>query len=291
MCGVETISGRFATVTVLNHGHAGSIFYLEGPTYDEIRLGRCSQPVEYNSVVLIPQLVSMENCDGMVAEVEDIFGSRGWAWYPRPAYERFRIPEMSDHAQSILDRTLREKLLPFVKEHLPGVERSFWEKSKVQNDAYGPDASITTVPLRFSDMEPAINRYAVGGTFAPHSDKLALTLNVLLSTDGAFAGGGTEFWIEPNTSESDAPDVLIEPKQGCGLVFNGRVLHAGREVTEGLRHLLVASFSIMAPEMLNEQQASFHRTKLGKARSENAATDLPGQKRAVSTAAHSENTS
>lgn len=45
--------------------------------------------------------------------------------------------------------------------------------------------------LRHSEHEPAINRYGVGGNFAPHRDKQALTVNVLLRAGDAFEGGGT----------------------------------------------------------------------------------------------------
>lgn len=117
-------------------------------------------------------------------------------------------------------------------------------------------------------QEPAVNRYTAGGCFETHTDKHALTVNVLLHDGGlngdAFDGGGTAFFREdedttqklrrearlrrrPYTFAStveDAPTVVIHPHAGVGVVFSGEIKHAGRAVTAGLRHVLVASFSI-----------------------------------------------
>ena len=101
------------------------------------------------------------------------------------------------------------------------------------------DCAVTAL----TPKEPAINRYSAGGFFEPHKDKHALTLNVLLDS-GAFKGGGTAFWDEDSSSSADAPTLTVEPAAGVGVVFNGAVKHAGRSVTEGVRHVLVASFSI-----------------------------------------------
>lgn len=108
----------------------------------------------------------------------------------------------------------------------------------------------------------------MGGCFETHTDKHALTVNILLDGGGtngeAFEGGGTAFFREdedkaqqlrraarlrrrPYTFAStveDAPTVVVHPNPGVGVVFSGEVKHAGRAVTAGLRHVLVASFSI-----------------------------------------------
>ena len=88
---------------------------------------------------------------------------------------------------------------------------------------------------------------------------MALTVNVLLSS-GTFEGGGTAFWREDSVTDSlfrkaghaqyedgstDAPTLSVQPAgAGVGVLFNGSVKHAGRAVTSGVRHVLVASFSI-----------------------------------------------
>ena len=135
---------------------------------------------------------------------------------------------------------------------------------------------MTVQHYKFSDSEPTINRYNKGGKFPPHRDALSLTISIVLSDD--FTGGGTLFWEEfdgltitdnitnsndnvkygnddggnsiipehaVNRKESIKPCICVLPKIGVGCIFNGTVKHAGRAVTEGVRHLLVASFSIV----------------------------------------------
>jgi hypothetical protein len=104
--------------------------------------------------------------------------------------------------------------------------------------------------------------YSRGGFFEPHRDKHALTVNVLLGSAGdAFDGGGTAFWMEEQgareedgggggiggkqrAAESQRPTLSLHPLAGVGVIFSGTVKHAGMAVTRGVRHVLVASFSI-----------------------------------------------
>ena len=74
-------------------------------------------------------------------------------------------------------------------------------------------------------------------------------MNVLLSEPKAFRGGGTAFWPR------DAHDaVLLRPRQGSALLFNGHVTHAGRAVAKGIRHTFVASFSLYQVEEEKEKR-------------------------------------
>ena len=96
-----------------------------------------------------------------------------------------------------------------------------------------------------------------------------MTLNILLSDGGAFEGGGTGFWRDDVAAETVAetsepgrergetikrgpPSVKLNPcpstAAGVGVVFSGNLYHCGLAVTAGLRHVLVASFSIANPE-------------------------------------------
>ena len=111
-------------------------------------------------------------------------------------------------------------------------------------------AGLDKQHYKYSDGEPAINRYSTGGHFHPHRDGCSLTLNVLLA-EGTFEGGGTQFWREVSGQEMEQkeeqePTLCVLPRAGVGVVFNGKVKHAGRVVSAGLRHLLVASFTIAA---------------------------------------------
>jgi hypothetical protein len=99
----------------------------------------------------------------------------------------------------------------------------------------------------------------------------ALTLNVLLR-DGCFEGGGTAFWAEDKTGLHSAldpahaedqsggacaPTDTVQPMPGVGVIFNGNVRHAGKVVSSGARHVLVASFSISAAKADNGRTPSY----------------------------------
>ncbi len=107
-------------------------------------------------------------------------------------------------------------------------------------------------------QEPAINRYTDGGHFPPHTDQQALTLNVLLRPR-AFQGGGTSFWSEgteaprlDSSVDRRKPAFTLHPKAGVGVVFSGTVQHAGQPVIgDGVRYVLVSSFSITNPEYVS----------------------------------------
>ena len=66
--GAQKIIGRYATVTALKNTETA--LYVEGTACNEVQTGPESEPVEWNSVILIPGLLSIKECDEMVAEVE-----------------------------------------------------------------------------------------------------------------------------------------------------------------------------------------------------------------------------
>ena len=190
--------------------------------------------------------------------------------------ERYTIDTLSEAAQALFKTVLRERLLPFVTAKMPTVDASIRAHSQACQSSESP---LCNLPFKYSDNEPAINRYSKGGQFDRHTDDHALTLNVLLDVDvGAFRGGGTEFWVEGDDvpaeceeegdgslteSETDSDSsglrgdgwdprgaVRLEPTAGVGVVFNGSVFHCGRVVKRGVRHLLVASFTIDSPKQV-----------------------------------------
>eukprot|EP01104_Vermistella_antarctica_P006741 TRINITY_DN17442_c0_g1_i1.p1 TRINITY_DN17442_c0_g1~~TRINITY_DN17442_c0_g1_i1.p1 ORF type:complete len:278 (-),score=41.77 TRINITY_DN17442_c0_g1_i1:283-1116(-) len=248
----SSIEGRYARVTNIRAANADTVRYTTGDVYDYVTLGDDCRLVEHNSVLLIPDLLSAAECDTLMRDA-DAEHQRVIDALPESArgdvrgLERYMVSELSADTQALFEVLLRERLLSFVSRELPLVEEMVWGQSMVEQWSSG---LLCDQRYRFSAQEPAINRYSVGGLFEPHRDTLALTLNVLLRV-GSFKGGGTQFWAE-GEDEADSvarahdPTLCIEPTvAGVGIVFNGKVKHAGRVVTEGLRHLLVASFSIV----------------------------------------------
>eukprot|EP00434_Breviolum_minutum_P010015 symbB.v1.2.008833.t1/scaffold556.1/size187764/4 len=133
------------------------------------------------------------------------------------------------------DSVQKERLLPLL------------QRSSFCEDLFGT-SQLKDLKAFYSPGEPAVNRYIAGGAIAPHIDREQLTLNVVLSEPGAFHGGGTAFWPqktvdsapEESTPEVEDDVVILRPLQGTAIIFNGQVTHAGRAVTEGIRHAYAA---------------------------------------------------
>ena len=134
----------------------------------------------------------------------------------------------------------RRRLIPRLQAELVGVAEAMLNSKNEISDLAG------NYELQFSGFEPAVNRYEAGGAFEPHQDEFSITVNILLSDEGSFRGGGTAFYSQQADDKmADAPAVKIEPDQGCAVVFNGSVWHEGLPVEKGVRHLYVASFDLV----------------------------------------------
>lgn len=72
-----------------------------------------------------------------------------------------------------------------------------------------------------------------------HIDESDITVNILLSNDKDFNGGGTYF--EKN-------DSTIKLKQGDILIHNGNLRHSAKEITSGKRYVLVAFIKLIAED-------------------------------------------
>ena len=299
----EELQGRYARVTgITDPAH---LCYTEGPAFDSLATAPDSSEadsVAHNRVLFVPGLLTPAECQALVSDVEARHAAmRAEALPPEvpnwmfdadedeevdetagdaqdvktwgSGLRRHMIQDLSQDTQNLFNEVLHQRLLPFVSKELPLVEKMIWDRlpRHLRDKLRCASHELSEQPFRFSAEEPAINRYGVGGEFKPHTDKFALTLNILLTVD-SFEGGGTEFWTEPNLGrgaegqskhsvteghfrealaratgiiEREEPALRILPNTvGVGVLFNGTVKHAGHAVTQGVRHLLVASFSI-----------------------------------------------
>ena len=74
--------------------------------------------------------------------------------------ERFPVCCLSSEAQELSENILRHRVLPFLEERLPHVAEQL----------FGRSSDLGELSFKFSNNEPAVNRYIAGGEFAPHKD-------------------------------------------------------------------------------------------------------------------------
>lgn len=72
-----------------------------------------------------------------------------------------------------------------------------------------------------------------------HTDDSDITINILLSNDNNFNGGGTYF---------EKTDSTIKLKQGDILIHNGNLRHSAKEITSGKRYVLVAFIKLITQD-------------------------------------------
>ena len=100
-----------------------------------------------------------------------------------------------------------------------------------------------TVP---SDKNLFIVKYAGSGgrpALSVHKDQVPLTVNISLSAQCNYAGGGTYF----PARAADCSGIVIRPQAGTAIMHDGNVEHAGHKVTEGTRLILVCFFEGSKP--------------------------------------------
>lgn len=258
-----------STVAALFHGAAqGQAVRIQSvrcpsdavPCYHAAILATGAELFHQNSVLLMPDLLTKEECRILIEAADshfedlcndacdDAIAGQRPAWLTladSPSLQRLCVSKLGPEIEALSAAIITERLVPFFEAHLPAVSAA----------VFGRRAGLAAVPIFFSPGEPAVNRYSEGGSFKTHSDKLDVTLNVLLSEPDAFAGGGTAFWSEDRAALGRPESLLLKPRQGTGVVFNGSVEHAGREVERGLRHLYVASFGVVDKQVKDARAA------------------------------------
>eukprot|EP00931_Biecheleriopsis_adriatica_P105264 TRINITY_DN79827_c0_g1_i1.p1 TRINITY_DN79827_c0_g1~~TRINITY_DN79827_c0_g1_i1.p1 ORF type:complete len:289 (-),score=48.24 TRINITY_DN79827_c0_g1_i1:367-1233(-) len=225
----------------------------------EVQLDPNSSCLLWNSVVVLPNVLTARECSLLVAAADRALarassGSARKVAKRRAAVERGRsaassvpsalhrlpICDLGCEAGLLSHSLLEERILPFLAASFPA--------SSILA-TFGCEA-LESQHFSFSPHEPAVNVYTPGGDFQRHTDKCSLTVNVLLSKPGTFEGGGTLFWPEPPSGQSfpmaprSSSATLVCPQQATALLFNGTLEHAGRAVEVGTRYVYVASFDL-----------------------------------------------
>eukprot|EP00928_Gymnodinium_smaydae_P050370 TRINITY_DN3392_c0_g1_i1.p1 TRINITY_DN3392_c0_g1~~TRINITY_DN3392_c0_g1_i1.p1 ORF type:complete len:370 (+),score=42.52 TRINITY_DN3392_c0_g1_i1:58-1167(+) len=207
---------------------------VETKFYDEVRIADNSAAFLSNSVLLIPDFLTRAECQMLIDVAEQHMDAASVEVKP---LNRLPTCDLGVDADAFVASVLQDRVLPFFEQELPHVAEKL----------FGRAVGLKGMEFSFSPNEPAVNRYITGGEFMVHHDAYSVTVNVLLSEPECFVGGGTAFWPQHQAEKTDtctcAP-VLVRPRRGTAVIFNGEVEHSGRQVESGIRHLFVASFHL-----------------------------------------------
>ena len=224
---------------------AAHIEYAPGEQFDELRLAADSETFCRNSILLVPEFLSPDECrlllDCTEQKAQLVGGSRKkirMAVLDNGATGPGEPGGLGAEAEELWEQVMNERVLPMLG-GIPGCEKLF-----------GTDCQHSDI--RYDGLEPCVNRYLEQGAFETHRDEQTMTVLCLLDDQG-FEGGGTEFWAEvpgnenrlgtnPQALKCD-PSLRLHPRPGVGVIFHGQVWHAGAPTIAGCRYLLVASFN------------------------------------------------
>mmetsp|Transcript_1197 Transcript_1197/g.3361 ORF Transcript_1197/g.3361 Transcript_1197/m.3361 type:complete len:360 (+) Transcript_1197:38-1117(+) len=212
---------------------------IPAESYHEVRLSEHSALFFSNSVILMPDLLTPAEC-GLLAdacESQSLCADGSCGHAPSgPFMRRYCVCELDFEVQELNASMIHDRLLPFFEQQIP----------EVAKELFGRSSGLSDMTLKYHSLEPCINRYTHGGDYHRHTDDFNVTLLVSLSEPDSFVGGGTNFWPQGLTSaESDlAGPVLVQPRRGTGVIFNGNVEHSARVVERGIRHTYVASLTL-----------------------------------------------
>lgn len=228
-----------------------------------------------NKIVVLPNLLTLEECKCLVVDTERILAEnkaqnvRGCDKESWALYSKF-----SSKSQKIMERVLGTTVLKFLDRQMPNVSNQIFHRNVNDGlDVATPSSTQQTkmppklpVPkgksMQFYWDDPVAIKYDAGNRYlAPHEDMRELTIVVPLNPLEGFplVGGGTRFWMQQDAvtstttttiSEIDDGDdngeiyVSLQPPAGTGILFNGDITHSGIGFQEGTRFVLMTSITL-----------------------------------------------
>lgn len=203
----------------------------QGCTAERVELS--AQVARGHGIYLVPSFLQHAECDAlMCAASEHIRRANPPSISGRRRLPIGKLPRVYDLCDRLIRRTLRT-----MEDQLPSLARTL----------FGQAVELSSMDVRFTQAEPAINVYQVGGTFNQHEDGQMLTVLVPLSEASAFEGGGTAFWPTPASAQPFSADVhdyqsllkardadgdghVMLPPRGTAMLFVGSVTRAYRRL-------------------------------------------------------------
>ena len=263
-----------ALVRLATMENGASTWTFEPSAFEVVAIGPGCKPLLHNSVLVAPGVLTHAQCETLMIAAdrwlelgEDDSCLRGGD--EQEPLRRVRVSRMDADAKSLVEQSLL-KIFALIERELPHTTRAL----------FGDAAALSDTALRFAAAEPSVSVYTAGGSLYPHEDLEALTVLIPLSPPDAYEGGGTSFWPDgaerhPNDSPLCGdpvarPSCILKPPRGAALLYGGQLLHSAAEVTAGIRHIFVCSFSPSAPSWAafsgGTRPAARHEASWGEAR-------------------------
>jgi predicted 2-oxoglutarate/Fe(II)-dependent dioxygenase YbiX len=171
----------------------------------------------------VPDLFSSAECSQMLASVND---AEWLAATVNAAEGRVVDARIRNSSTAVIrDSTLADELFRRILPHVPPqMTTEVGNRGRVPMNVTG-----IYMPLR-------IYRYEIGQHFGLHQDQAYMAdrdtmclLTLMVYLNDGFSGGETDFPEQGKT---------IVPKTGTALLFQHKLLHAGRAVTQGAKYVL-----------------------------------------------------
>ena len=228
-----------------------SSWTFEPAAFEVVAIGTGCIPLLHNAVLIAPAVLTPAECDELMlaadrwlAVGEEMDCLRGDDEHE--PLRRVRVSRMDAHARATVEGMLKHRVFALIERHLPATTRALFG-----------DAALCDTAIRFAAAEPVVSVYTAGGGLYPHEDLEALSVLIPLSPPDAYMGGGTSFWPDgcarhpnghPNCgTPTAAPSCVLKPPRGSAMLYGGGLLHEAAEVSSGIRHVFVCSFSPSAP--------------------------------------------
>jgi len=159
----------------------------------------------------IPNVIHINVCKFIIEESEKYAEKHGWTTSRHINYPTTDIPVKSIKTIiNLVDNLIKYDIFPLFQKYY-NINKYFLD--------YG-DIFIVKYDIDFQNK------------LEKHRDGNLFSFNVLLNSPSEFTGGGTIF-------EINGTDILVNNTQGGIVLHNGQLLHAGNEITNGKRYLLV----------------------------------------------------
>ena len=169
--------------------------------------------LKFNQRIIEKGFYTKDICNWIIKECEDYSKyNGGWTKKRHRNYPTVDLPLVNI-----------KNILPFFKESLHSIVKCIMKMYCLEN-------------MVFNAYEPFIIKYDMNGQtgLELHQDQSELSVNILLSNNDDFNGGGTYF----------EDGITVKLDQGDMLIHKGKIKHSGLNITKGKRYVLVIFISI-----------------------------------------------